>query len=355
MTTGDGKKVWQTTLLDSTAVGQGGSARYYTLVSGPIVYVVATVERQTVVAALDAYTGKLLWKHNGETDPINEAQAVNGVLYLWFGLNVLQALDGASGRLLWRLSTGDYYTLGSMAIAGQAVYIVEQSFGPERSGDPDPATYTFIRALRARDGKEIWRGSVEKTDNTVGYRLQADDQRVYLLKPSYESGGTNLPGTVSALRAGDGNTLWTYTEASFDVGGDFALFARTLVGPTLYLVAHTSVTALDVQTGTPRWSNETQFSLYGFIPPDRLYGAGKGRDDAFCSLNLTTGTKQWCAPIVPAAPSQIIAGTENLYFLGYLESEEKALVVRQSDGQVVAQYQIDDPARTFPGGFGGED
>ena len=354
MTTSDGKRVWQTTLLDNVALSQGSSARYHTLISGPVVYVAGGLGQRGVIAALDAYTGTILWKHDSGTDAINDMQAANGILYLSVGRNDLQALDGVSGQLLWHLSTGDYYTLGSVAIAGQAVYIIEQSFGPERPGDRDPATYTFVRALRAHDGKDIWQGSVEKTDNTVGYRLQADDQRVYLLKPSYESGGTNLPGTVSALRAQDGGVLWTFTEASFTVD-DFTLFARTLAGQTLYLVAHTHMTALDAQTGRQRWSYETPFSLYVFISPDRLYGAGAGRDERFCSLNLSDGTKLWCAPVQPTTPSQIVVGTENLYFLGYLDSDEKVMVVRQSDGRVLAQYQIDDPTQTIPGGFGGED
>jgi outer membrane protein assembly factor BamB len=354
MTTSDGKRVWQSTLLDNVASSQGSSARYHTLISGPIVYVAGGLGQRGIVAALDAYTGTILWKHESGPDVISDMQAANGTLYLWVGLHELQALDGSSGRLLWRLATGDRYTLGSVAIAGQAVYIVEQSFGPERLGDPDPATYTFVRALRARDGKDIWQGSVEKTDNTVGYRLQADEQRVYLLKPSYDTGLRKLPGTVSALRAQDGGVLWTYTEASYTVD-DFTLFAHSLVGQTLYLVAHTHVTALDTQTGTQRSSYETPFSLYLFMAPDRLYGAGAGRDDRFCSLNLSDGTKRWCSAVQPTTPSHIVAGTQNLYFLGYLDSDEKVMVVRQSDGQVVAQYQIDDPKRTFPGAFGGVD
>ncbi len=360
MSTGDGKKSWQTTLLDSLGVGKvnpspGGSARYYTLVSGPVVYVAASFGGTGVVAALDAYTGKILWKHDGVTDPIYAVQAANGVLYLQLGQNYLQALDGSNGQLLWKLSTGGYYSLGSIALAGQAVYIVEQSFGPERLGDPDPATYYFVRALRARAGTEIWRGSVEKTMNTVGYDLQADDQRVYLLKPSYSTGVANLPGTVTALRASDGSALWTYTETHVDVGGDFALFAHadTVVGQTLYLIAHKRLTALDAPTGTLRLSYATPFSLYRFTPPDRLYGAGNGRDEAFCSVNITDGTKQWCTPAEPV--SQIIVGTENLYFLGYSGSEAKVMVMGQGDGHVVAQYQIDDPTQTFPGDFAGED
>jgi outer membrane protein assembly factor BamB len=354
LATSDGKRVWRTTLLDTSAVSQGSSVRQYTLVSGPIVYVVGALGQWGVVAALDTYTGNILWKHESGADTISDMQAANGILYLSVGRNNLQALDGPSGQLLWRLSTGAYYTLGSVAIAGQAVYIIEQSFGPERPGDRDIATYTFARALRARDGKDIWQGSVEKTDNTVGYRLQADDQRLYLLKPSYESGGTNLPGTVSALRAQDGGVLWTYKETGFKVG-DFALFARTLVGQTLYLVGHQEMTALDAQTGTQRWTYETPFSLYLFIPPDQLYGAGVERDERFCSLNLTNGTKLWCSPVQPTTPSQIVVGTENLYFLGYVDADERVMAVRQSDGQLVAQYQIDDPTQTFPGGFGGED
>src|SRR5262245_27982879 len=75
MTTSDGKRVWQTTLLDNVVLNQGSSARYHTLISGPIVYVAGGLGQRGVVAALDAYTGTILWKHESGADVISDMQA----------------------------------------------------------------------------------------------------------------------------------------------------------------------------------------------------------------------------------------------------------------------------------------
>lgn len=359
MTMGDGKTIWKTTVPGVLKVGkngtpEGGARRDRVVVSGPIVYAMIDLGTRGVLAALDAYTGSLLWTHIEETNPIFEVKAAKGIVFIQSGLHTLQALDGQSGRRLWQLSSGTYYSLGSFAIASQTVYIVNQSFGPERLHDADTSTYYFIQALHASDGKEIWRTRVEQTENTVGYQLQADDQRVYVLKPSYAT-GVNLPGTVVALRAQDGNALWTYQEPGF-TEGDFELFANTLVGQTLYLIP-SPVTALDAQSGKLLWTYDTRFHVTQFFPPDHLYGETLEPGEEFCWLRLTDGAKQWCAPLSPA--SRIVADANNLYFLGYQASpvsqapQAYVMVVSQSDGHVVNQYLIGDERSTSPGDLAG--
>jgi len=348
----NGKRIWQTDLLTFSVESKGGASdspgRPGLIAAGSMVYAFTSTKQQGIVIALDAHTGTVLWKYIQNSNPIINVKTANGSVYIQEGQKNLQVLDGGSGRSLWQISAGTYDYIGSMAFSSQAVYIVEEGFGKSPN---DPSYVHLLRALRTSDGTEIWRGAVDKTDNTVPYQLQVDDQRVYLLKPSYESGGVNLPGTVVALHILDGSTLWTYHEQQYSEA-DFSYFAHSLDGQTLYLPAFNSMTAIDAQDGKLLWTYKTPNEMNLFVPKDRLYGYV---DEAkyFCSLNLKDGTKRWCTSVQPG--SGISVGTENLYFLGYQGSGEDMMVLRQSDGQVVGQYQIGDPRRTFLAGFAVEE
>lgn len=351
-----GKQIWQTTLADFPDLTKihstnDGPSLLSITPSGPLVYAVVTSIHNGFVAALEARTGSILWKYTEATTQINNLQAANGLVFLQEGkYKTLQVLDGQSGKALWRFSTEADYTLDSLALTRDAVYIIEESFGPDRPNS-DGFTYVFLLALQASNGAQIWRGSTEKTLNTIGYQIQADDQRVYLLRPSHydhDSSGqeVGVPGEVAALRAQDGSLLWTSPEPRF-LESDYVYFAEhSLFGQTLYLVDFSGLTALNVQDGKLLWTYQTPFEIIQFTPNTHLYGLTKRKDENLCSFNVKDGTKQWCTTINPL--SLVIEGKEQAYFLGYqdVESGEKLMVLRQSDGQVVHQYQIGDPQRS---------
>jgi outer membrane protein assembly factor BamB len=347
-----GRQTWQTTIFDVPDLSKTPSSNAGLSVSsitpaGPYVYVVATNALNGFVAALDASTGSILWKAQ-EPKQINTLQVANGLVFVQMGSHTtLQVLDGQSGKVLWHRSTEPNYLINSLALTRNAVYILEESFLPTSEGQ----AHVFLLALQAGNGAEIWRGSVEHTNNTVGYQIQADAERVYLLRPSHydlDLSGQELkvPGEVVALRARDGSPLWTTPEPRF-LESDYVYFEEhTLFGQTLYLVDFAGLTALNVQDGKLLWTYTAPLEIIQFIPNTRLYGLSKQENEHLCSFHVNDGTKQWCTSINPL--SLVIAGKEQAYFLGYQDttSGEKLMVLRQSDGQVVHQYQIGDQERT---------
>lgn len=149
--------------------------------------------------AMRASDGKLLWSKSQEVAPgpmVNQPQIIEGVIYADGNVGGLDALREADGSLLWQ-HTGDQVYSPVFVADGR----VQMS-----SGDT-------ILAISARDGTVLWRRSTSfhstlasgETPETV------DNGIVYVAT-------TN--GTVQALNASDGHTLWQYVIQELAVPTD---------------------------------------------------------------------------------------------------------------------------------------
>jgi len=108
----NGQEIWQRSLLDLSA--DDVSRLFYTTditIAGSLLYAIISTPVNGLVVALDAGSGRILWKYAEQIGTIYSPIAANGAFYMQVGhttLNILQALDGQSGKLLWSVSTGDY-------------------------------------------------------------------------------------------------------------------------------------------------------------------------------------------------------------------------------------------------------
>ncbi len=102
------------------------------------------------VYALDAATGKQLWKFTTNGMVHTSPALANGILYVGSWDTYMYALDAKTGALKWKFKTGDQPVVHLMeGIQASPVYADSMIYFGARDG--------FFHALNAVTGKEIWK------------------------------------------------------------------------------------------------------------------------------------------------------------------------------------------------------
>ena len=164
--------------------------------------VMYTTGAWSVVYALDAVTGKLLWKHDPAVPKQTAQQAccdvVNRGVALWQGKvfvgtldGRLQALDAATGKLLWSVVTVDqsqaYTITGAPRVVKGKVLI--------GNGGAEFGVRGYLSAYDVNDGKLIWRF----------YTVPGDPSKPFE-SPAMEMAAKTWTGEW--WRFGGGGTVW---------------------------------------------------------------------------------------------------------------------------------------------------
>jgi outer membrane protein assembly factor BamB len=183
---------------------------------------------------------RVLWKQGGdwsfyEFPPI----VVGGRLYVAMNQGLVMALDAASGRVIWRHPLGRC-TASSPAVA-EGVLVIG-ALGPSRNCHANVPSY--VVGLDARDGRTLWRhrtGLVESSPLAVGRTV------IY----------GSSDGRVDALAVTDGRIHWSVrTNGPVKAGA-----ARS--GPTVYIGSYDgSLYAIDAGTGAVRWREPAGAPFY---------------------------------------------------------------------------------------------
>lgn len=347
----NGKKIWQRSIPDIHP------SFYVSLtVAGSLLYATFSyTSSQSQVVALDAATGRILWRYTAGTGRLYPTIAANGALYMQMGQNTLLALDGRSGKLLWSVSTGDYI-LGQIAVTSTAVSFLQVKAVYDT---PQPYYSVVIRSLHLSDGGEIWQKEIEHTSGQAGIdlqllALQADNQAIYILKWETRQGQTSSQEirTLLALHAQDGSPLWSINDLHDNP--DFLGTRLKLFEGVLYVVGQYHMSFFNAQDGKLLRTNTTTYNLtytttfdpQTFAPNNYLYGGGQATGENFCSLKSSDGTKLWCSDI-HADIGLIVVTKENVYLVGYRNSDQQQAiyVFSQRDGSQAGRYLVDDPAR----------
>lgn len=319
-------------------------------VSAGVVYIAST---NSIVAALDAHSGKQHWQFRAG-EAIYSSPAVQDES-IYFGAldGFVYAVDVVSGRLRWRTSVDDPgakiwsspLVVNGMVIVGAASALSEQpkipgevlafdaATGTRRwrtwsepggapgggiwsspavdvatgivyvgMGDPDDGA----EALDLYNGQVIWRWrSVQRdiadTDVGSGPLLYHDQQGQVRIAV----GGKN--GFFYSLDAQSGHEIWS-THVGDHVFSSPA-FAQGIIYVVAVLTGHSVNWALDAETGTPRWQHALPAIDYASptIDNQTLY---LGIGDAFSTgdggvavLDATTGNQMQYNDLHSAATS----------------------------------------------------
>lgn len=243
--------------------------------------------------ALDLETGAAKWTFAPPEGVWDRVYASDGKrVFVGVKNGSLAALDVSNGKLLWQVDLGINVQVPPLVSEG-IVYASTAFVGPELKPNVDGRAKLF--ALDAKTGEELW---VFESDN-------------YILQTPTVSG--------DALYLG-GNF---YDPTPIDEGG------------------HTRLYALDLATGSPRWTYESED---GF--PKRLYATEQtlvfvGYQDFMNGVDIETGELRWRYDTGNWTPSFLGAG-DVVYF-----SSANTLVfaLDANTGESIWQFNI--PEGTF--------
>jgi outer membrane protein assembly factor BamB len=362
-----GQRLWQSSLVTLPAedvgdarIVSGGGALYVSISApesqGPHV---TSAKVNGMIIAVDTEKGKVRWMAGIDGAIIQHlTPAANGDLYMQVD-NRVEALNGMTGERLWSASTDASYQVTQLVVTKSAVYIEQEAYFLPAGEAGNTYDSAVVRALRLRDGRQIWRQEVANTAvdgllSLVRVSMQADTQSVYLLRVGQvqEVHGTVAElvprTTLLALRAQDGSPLWSDPTQAGEVGADFDLF---LFGQTLYVrgVASpgpSSLTAYQTLNGSRLRSWQTPFVLNPFEPPNHIYGSTLNQGESLCALRSSDGSKAWCGPynqagpVVFGGPGTICLVAFKVSYQGTNRSEQPAelYILNETSGGQVARY-----------------
>lgn len=227
----------------------------------------------TGIYAIDAATGRQKW-HTEINRPKNSPAAVaNGIVFINGGYWQTLALDAATGKILWEYTTDEGYR-------GRKTYPEDEPFPAVADGKVYFANPSGLDVLDAESGDQLWHvdgrfQTATVRDGTV-FVVDLDDERLYAIED-------------------EGRIRWQVRTGSNGIVYSVAVDPTTVYFGTGYFEDTGTIYALDVATGTTRWTFETD--RYGalFSPPtvvnDTVYiGSGDG---GVYALDTEEGTQQW--------------------------------------------------------------
>ncbi len=246
------------------------------------------------VAALDANSGKVLWRHSA-TVPFRAAPVVNGGrVFVATQENQLLALAADDGRVLWDhrgiAESAGMLGSNSVAVAGDVVIV------PYSSGE--------LFALRVQNGKAIWSDTLSRTGKLTPLASLADISG----RPVIDRGlvfANSHAGRLVAIDIRTGERAWT-----IDVGGTQRPW---VAGDYVFVITDDArILCIARADGRIRWSTQL---------------------DAYHSPDSRKGPIAWAGPVLVS--DRLIA----------VSSEGYAVSVSPYTGEVLGK--VDTPDKAF--------
>ena len=198
--TRDGHAIWQYTER------QGGISAI-SICANKVYLRIGTAE----VTALHTNNGKVLWSHNEKDVAVSDLVVTTQVVYMAKlqptgsgGIrSSVVALGADTGKVLWSRPYGGQQVSGFSLVAnGPAVYVINQ-VQSNSSGDPMMALVSSVQALDGASGKVLWKADMPPNMEQinvlrVGAIIYLNGQ--YLLNQNQS--------LLVALSASDGKQLW---------------------------------------------------------------------------------------------------------------------------------------------------
>jgi len=141
--------------------------------------------------AVDPQTGAIVWKHQVMSAPASYPFSANGILYYTGTNNVLYAIDGGNGQLLWHLQlapNNQNTQMGwGMAADGNLIFVSGKNFTTGSN---------TLYALNAYSGAIAWQKHLQNSQNE------------FLIVAAVNGVLYSVNNGLSAWSAKDGHQLW---------------------------------------------------------------------------------------------------------------------------------------------------
>ena len=190
-----------------------------------------------VTVALDARTGRILWRHRAPGFTASTPAIGNGRVIVSSHGGTVSALRSSDGALLWQLKTG-VPVESSPVVVGNAVYV----------GAADGRLFS----LDERTGRVRWTYDVA---GRISSSPSVLDGRVFI---------TTYSGGIFCLHAGNGRRIWSRFFGRNAFQGDSFYSSASTDGIRVFAASKSGlVVALSVANGHTIWSADTGGSVYG--------------------------------------------------------------------------------------------
>ncbi len=240
-----------------------------------------TLDHDYEIRALDASSGKLIWRTALEV-PKEDSEAIGGGLayhqgriYVATGYKFAYALTAENGKLLWEADLGSP-TRAAPTVADQRVVIVTID--------------NQTRALNSSDGSLAWRHfGIAEAAGLRGGAAPALGDNVAIIP--YSS------GEVFAIRLANGRELWSESLASLQPLDALANLADIRALPVMdrglvYVIGHAGrMMAIDLRTGVRAWERRLAGTEMPWAAGDYVFVVGI--DATLIALTRSSGRVKW--------------------------------------------------------------
>jgi outer membrane protein assembly factor BamB len=270
------KREWRT----SIGVGQ---SRYGAVLSQPVVEGgrIFAIDARDVVVALDAKSGRELWRNDVKPETELTHTYGGGVaaaadrVYVTTGYAQVLALDAASGKEIWRQQV-TAPVRGAPTVANGRVFAVTVD--------------NQLQVLSTTDGHRLWtHNGLPETAGLLGAASPAVEGDIVIVP--YSS------GELFALRAENGRPLWSENLATARPLGALSTLADIRGRPVIdrgrvYAVSHGGrMVSIDLRTGDRVWEQDVGGTHGPWVAGDYLYVLAND-DDLLC-LMRADGRVRW--------------------------------------------------------------
>jgi outer membrane protein assembly factor BamB len=248
------------------------------------------------LVAVDASSGKQVWKRNLHAHLESSPMAVGGTLYLGDDQTDVIALRAADGKELWRFNS-------------PAAIKASPSFHDGRIFVADYQSSMF--ALDAASGKPVWRTNTSK--------VPPFGRGGFFSSPAIAFGkvyAARDDGTVFAVDEKTGKVAWSFQTGDF-VYGSPAVAQVPGTPPTVYIGAENGrFYALDAGTGKQRW----RYDVGGPIPGTATVIGHTVYTSSFKTreaIGLDALTHKKTFELKQAGYTPVVSDGKRLYLIGY--------------------------------------
>lgn len=331
----------------ATHIG-AGSGKRAALLGEPVIAdgKVFVIDAKGRVMALKEFNGTVLWTTDLPPDNVKDDSLLGGgvsyakgKVFASTGFSEVSALDANTGKVLWRRSVTAPVRAGA-TLYGDMVYVTSV----DNKG----------WALSADDGHVVWTTSGNDSAATLlAAASPAADNGVVLLP--YSS------GQISAVRAGDGSPLWSDVIAGGRRNEATATIADiagrpVLDGHRVFVMGYGGLlVGIDAHTGNRAWELEASGISQPWLAGDTLFVVTS--DSKAMAVSASTGKVRWTTPLpLGSATSGDLANggwaaaitywalssgdTEHVRWLGPVLTSDR-LIIAGSDGRLLTLSPYD--------------